>query len=82
MIYMQLKALQIPSGRSTMKTINFPIINPGNCQEKPLAFVSGDIIHILYPNGEVEATTTKQVDRRQTKSPLDKCLVWGCVDDF
>ncbi|WP_445312958.1 hypothetical protein [Microcoleus vaginatus] len=79
---MQLKALQIPSGRSTMKTINFPIRNSGNCQENPLAFVSGDIIHILYPNGEVEATTTEQVDLGQTKNPLDKCLVWGWVDDF
>jgi hypothetical protein len=79
---MQLKGLQIPSGRSTMKTINFPIRNPANYQENPLAFVSGDIIHILYPNGEVEATTAERVDRRQTKSPLDKCLVWGCVDDF
>jgi len=65
-----------------MKTINFPIRTPGNYQENPLAFVSGDIIHILYPNGEVEATTAEQVDRRQTKIPLDKCLVWGCVDDF
>ena len=67
-----------------MQKINFPIRNPGNCQENPLAFVSGDIIHILYPNGEVEATTAEQVDRRrrQTKSPLDKCLVWGCVGDF
>ena len=79
---MQLKALQIPSGRSTMKTINFPIRNRGNCQDNPLAFVSGDIIHILYPNGEVEATTVAQIDLRQTKNPLDKCLVWGCVDDF
>jgi len=65
-----------------MKTINFPIRNPGNYQENPLAFLSGDIIHILYPNGEVEATTAERVDLRQTKSPLDKCLVWGCVDDF
>lgn len=65
-----------------MKTINFPITNPGNCQENPLAFVSGDIIHILYPNGEVEATTADKIDRRQTKNALDKCLVWGCVGDF
>ncbi|MEG4807122.1 hypothetical protein QUA82_04730 [Microcoleus sp. F8-D3] len=79
---MQLKVLQIPSGRSTMKTTNFPIRNLGNCQENPLAFVSGDIIHILYPNGEVEATTVAQIDLRQTKNPLDKCLVWGWVDDF
>lgn len=79
---MQLKALQISPGRSTMKTINFPIRNAGNCQENPLAFLSGDIIHILYPNGEVEATTTAQIDLRQTKNSLDKCLVWGCVNDF
>lgn len=65
-----------------MKTINFHIRNPGICQENPLAFVSGDIIHILYPNGEVEATTVAQIELRQTKNPLDKCLVWGCVDDF
>lgn len=65
-----------------MKTINFPIRNPSICQEIPLAFVSGDIIHILYPNGEVEATTADKIDRRQTKKALDKCLVWGCVGDF
>ncbi|MEG3951300.1 MULTISPECIES: hypothetical protein [unclassified Microcoleus] len=79
---MQLKALQITSGRSSMKTINFPIRNAGNCQENPLAFISGDIIHILYPNGEVEARTAEQVDLGQTQIPLDKCLVWGCVGDF
>ncbi|MEG4025420.1 MULTISPECIES: hypothetical protein [unclassified Microcoleus] len=79
---MQLKALQISAGRSTMKTINFPIRDSANCQENPLAFVSGDIIHIVYPNGEVEATTAEQVARRQSKNPLDKCLVWGCVGDF
>ncbi|MEG4862542.1 MULTISPECIES: hypothetical protein [unclassified Microcoleus] len=65
-----------------MKTINFHIRNLTICQENPLAFVSGNIIHILYPNGEVEVTTTEQIDRRQTKNPLDKCLVWGCVGDF
>ncbi len=65
-----------------MKTINFPIRNSTDCQDNPLAFVSGNIIHILYPNGEVEVTTTEQIDRRQTKNPLDKCLVWGCVGDF
>ncbi|MEO6861592.1 MAG: hypothetical protein ABI180_08660 [Microcoleus sp.] len=65
-----------------MKTINFPIRNPSIFQENPLAFISGNIIHILYPNGEVEATTTEQIDSRQTKCPLDKCLVWGCVGDF
>ncbi len=65
-----------------MKTINFPLRNQSICQENPLAFVSGDIIHILYPNGEVEATTADRIDRGQTKNPLDKCLVWGCVGDF
>ncbi|MEG3861488.1 hypothetical protein [Microcoleus sp. herbarium12] len=65
-----------------MKTSNFPIRNQSICQENPLAFISGNIIHILYPNGEVEATTREQIDRRQTKCPLDKCLVWGCVGDF
>ncbi|MEG4500582.1 hypothetical protein QUB05_25820 [Microcoleus sp. F10-C6] len=79
---MQLKALPIPLGRSTMKTINFPIRNPADCQENTWAFVSGDIIHIVYPNGEVEARTAEQVERHQTKNPLDKCLVWGRVGDF
>ncbi len=65
-----------------MKTTNFPIRNPSICQENPLAFISGDIIHIVYPNGEVEATTTEQIDRHQTKNPLDKCVVWGNVGDF
>ncbi|WP_341734138.1 hypothetical protein [Microcoleus sp. EPA2] len=53
-----------------------------NCQDNPMAFVSGKIVHILYPNGDVEATTVEQVDRRQTKIPLDKCLVWGRIGDF
>ncbi|MCY7386130.1 MAG: hypothetical protein LH628_26905 [Microcoleus sp. CAN_BIN18] len=65
-----------------MKTTNFPIRNPSICQENPLAFISGDIIHIVYPNGEVEATTADQIDRHQTKNPLDKCVVWGNVGDF
>ena len=65
-----------------MKKNNFPIRNTDNCQENPLAFISGKIVHILYPNGEVEATTVEQIDRRQTKIPLDKCLVWGCIGDF
>ncbi|MEG4317607.1 MULTISPECIES: hypothetical protein [unclassified Microcoleus] len=65
-----------------MKTINFPIRDSGICQENPLAFVSGNIIHILYPNGEVEVITAEQINRRQTKNPLDKCLVWGAVGDF
>jgi hypothetical protein len=65
-----------------MKTINFPIRDSGICQENPLAFVSGNIIHILYPNGEVEVITAEQMNRRQTKNPLDKCLVWGAVGDF
>ena len=65
-----------------MKKINFPIKNPGICQDNPLAFVSGNIIHILYPDGEVEARTAEEIDRRQTKNPLDKCLVWGYVGDL
>ncbi|HBL00023.1 MAG TPA: hypothetical protein DD001_23225 [Microcoleaceae bacterium UBA10368] len=63
-----------------MKNYNFPIRNPGHYPEHPIAIVSRDIIHILYPNGEVEATTIEKVDRRQTKTSLDKCLVWGYVD--
>jgi len=65
-----------------MKNFNFPLRKTDHCPENPLAFVSGKIIHILYPNGEVEATTVEQVDRRQTKIPLDKCLVWGRIGDF
>jgi hypothetical protein len=66
-----------------MKTLtNFPLENPYKGQENPIAIFSGDIIHILYPNGEVEVTTAERVDRRQTKMPLDKCLVWGCFEEF
>lgn len=65
-----------------MKNFNFPIRNTDNCQENPLAFVSGKIVHIVHPNGEVEATTVEQIDRGQTKIPLDKCLVWGRIGDF
>jgi hypothetical protein len=64
-----------------MQNFNFPIKN-SNCQEQPIAIVSGNIIHILYPNGELKAATTEQIERLQTKTTLDKCLVWGRVDDF
>ncbi|WP_293203514.1 MULTISPECIES: hypothetical protein [unclassified Microcoleus] len=65
-----------------MKKTNFPIRNSDICQENPLAFVSGNLIHILYPNGEVEAISTDQINRHHTKNSLDKCLVWGYVGDF
>ena len=63
-----------------MKNFNFPIRNPDNYPEHPIAIVSRDIIHIVYPNGEVEATTVDQIDRLKTKTSLDKCVVWGYVD--
>ncbi|NJK65634.1 MAG: hypothetical protein HC789_01275 [Microcoleus sp. CSU_2_2] len=65
-----------------MQNFNFPIKNSNSCQENPIAIVSGNIIHILYPNGELKAATAEQIDRLQTKTSLDKCLVWGRVDDF
>ena len=65
-----------------MKNVNFPIKNSYNREEHPIAIVSRNIIHILYPNGEVEAATIEQIDRGQTKAILDKCLVWGYIDQF
>ena len=61
---------------------HFPLEDPYKKQENPIAIFSSDIIHIVYPNGEVEVTTTELIDRRQTKMPLDKCLVWGYFEEF
>lgn len=47
----------------------------------PIAIFSGDIIHILYPNGDVEVTTLELVVRGETKNPLDQCLVWGYLEE-
>ncbi|MGL5061277.1 MAG: hypothetical protein ACRC62_14990 [Microcoleus sp.] len=65
-----------------MKNVNFPIKNSRHSQENPIAIVSGDLIHIIYPNGEIEAATLEQIDRRQTKAALDKCLVWGRIGEL
>lgn len=65
-----------------MKNTNFPLRNPNNYPENPIAIVSRGLIHILYPNGEVEATTVEQINNLETKTGLDKCLVWGYVDIF
>lgn len=61
---------------------NIPPEDSIKSESNPIAIFSGDIIHILYPNGEVEVTTGEMVDRRQTKMPLDKCLVWGYFEEF
>ncbi|MGE5659607.1 MAG: hypothetical protein ACM37W_23680 [Actinomycetota bacterium] len=66
-----------------MKTFTyFPLEDPRQHLDSPIAIFSADIIHILYPNGEVEVTTTELIERRQTKMPLDKCLVWGYFEEF
>ncbi len=64
------------------KLSNFPLEIPCQVEHSAIAIVSGDIIHILYANGEVEVTTVEQIDRRQTKEPLDNCLVWGHFEEF
>lgn len=66
-----------------MPTLNsFPIINPYKDQEHPIAIYSGDIIHILYPDGQVEVTTTEKLEKGQTQIPLNICLVWGYFAEF
>ncbi|MCU0543834.1 MAG: hypothetical protein MUE44_16925 [Oscillatoriaceae cyanobacterium Prado104] len=65
-----------------MKQVNFPIGTLHSTQENPIAIVSGDLIHIVYPNGEIEAATLEQIDRRQTKAALDKCIVWGRIGEL
>jgi hypothetical protein len=65
-----------------MQNVNFPIKTLHNSQENPIAIVSGDLIHIIYPNGEIEAATLEQIDRRQTKAALDKCVIWGRIGEL
>lgn len=65
-----------------MKHVNFPIGNLHNSRENPIAIVSGELIHIVYPNGEIETATLEQIDRRQTKAALDKCIVWGRIGEL
>jgi ArsR family metal-binding transcriptional regulator len=66
-----------------MQTLNtFPIIDPYQDKEYPIAIYSGDIIYILYPDGQVEVTTTEKLEKGQTQSPLNICLVWGYFAEF
>ncbi len=66
-----------------MPTLNsFPITDPYKDQEHPIAIYSSDIIHILYPDGQVEVTTPEKLEKGQTQMPLDICLVWGYFAEF
>lgn len=40
---------------------------------KPIAILSGEIIHIIYPNGEVEATTQDAINHHKTRYSLQNC---------
>lgn len=66
-----------------MKTLNFfPLANQETSQPLTVAILSGEMIHIIYPNGKVELITTENVQENRSQHHLKTCIVWGRVEDF
>ncbi len=66
-----------------MNTLNpFPLPDPDNSSVSPLAVLSGELIHIIYPNGKVEMTTAKNIEKNPTEYNLESCVVWGRFEEF
>lgn len=66
-----------------MKTVDyFPLSAPANSKPSTLALLSGETIHIIYPNGQVEMVTTEYFHQNITQDNLRTCLVWGRLDEF
>ena len=66
-----------------MNTINpFPLPEPENRATSPIAVLSGELIHIIHPNGTVEMTTTENIENNPTVYNLETCIIWGRFEDF
>lgn len=62
-----------------MRNFPLPVGDLPPINKQPTAVLSGNLIHILYPNGEVEAIATDLMGYIKSKLPLDNCTVWGYI---
>lgn len=66
-----------------MKTLdNFPMEIPGDLNTSPLAIWSGKLIHVIYPDGNVDMITEEEIAQQQIPKNLENCLVWGRFEEF
>lgn len=66
-----------------MNTSNlFPLPDPQNSSVSTLAVISGELIHLIYPNGTVKVTTTQNIEKNPTEYDLETCVIWGRFEEF
>ncbi len=66
-----------------MNTLNpFPLPEQENSSVLPIAVLSGELIHIIYPNGKVEMTTAQNIQKNPKEYDLETCVVWGRFEEF
>jgi hypothetical protein len=59
----------------------FSLKEKDKTKKHPLAICSGELIHILYPNGDLELTTIGEIEHHPLRTALKECLVWGYLED-
>ncbi len=60
----------------------FPMETPTDFKSSPLAVFSGNMIHIVYPDGKVTFIAEEQLTEKQISKNLENCLVWGRFEEF
>lgn len=60
----------------------FPMEAAIDFESSPLAILSGNIIHIIYPDGKVTFIAEKELREKQISKNLENCLVWGRFEEF
>ncbi|HAN73293.1 MAG TPA: hypothetical protein DCQ63_02605 [Planktothrix sp. UBA8402] len=66
-----------------MNTLDhFPLPDEASSPALPLAILSGELIHIIHPNGKVEMTTRENIQQKLTQNKLENFIVWGRFEEF
>ena len=60
----------------------FPMEASIDIQSSPLAILSGNLIHIIYPDGKVTFIAEEELTEKQISKNLENCLVWGRFEEF
>lgn len=66
-----------------MKTLeNFPLEMPLDLNPSPIGIWSGNLIHIIYPDGKVSLISEEELTQQLIPKKLENCLVWGRFEEF
>ena len=60
----------------------FPMEASIDFHSSPLAILSGNLIHIIYPDGKVTFIAEEELTEKQISKNLENCLVWGRFEEF